>query len=311
MTQIPGYLYNPDIAILTALPKEYAAVEALLDYPIRHSESDSRGTRRYLLGSLPALDGGQHAIALHMVGVGNNISASATTQLLNDLPTVRTLILCGIAGGAPDVSEAENHVRLGDVVVSGDSGIIQYDFVKEEAGEIIDRHPPRPPSANLLRAARILEAESISGRRPWDTEIDLVLATLRWKRPPTATDKLASSEDKTVFIQHPVDKVRLERRPRVFIGAIASSNRLLKNPKVRDNLRRRFGVKAVEMEGSGTADAAWMSRAEHFVVRGICDYCDSNKGDNWQEYAAAAAAGYLKILLSAIHCEDKKKVDQR
>lgn len=44
----------------------------------------------------------------------------------------------------------------------------------------------------------------------------------------------------------------------MFRGAIASSHVLLENPKRRELLRDTFGVKAVEMEGSGIADATWM-----------------------------------------------------
>ena len=34
------------------------------------------------------------------------------------------------------------------------------------------------------------------------------------------------------------------------------------------------------------------------VVRGICDYSDSHKNKRFQEYAAATAASYAKLLLS-------------
>jgi hypothetical protein len=34
------------------------------------------------------------------------------------------------------------------------------------------------------------------------------------------------------------------------------------------------------------------------VIRGICDYGDSHKNKEWQEYAAAVAAAYAKELLS-------------
>ena len=37
------------------------------------------------------------------------------------------------------------------------------------------------------------------------------------------------------------------------------------------------------------------------VIRGICDYADSHKSKQWQEYAAAVAAAYAKELLSVIH----------
>ena len=147
MTQIPGAVYRPGIAILTALPKEHAAVKALLDDPVSHAETDHQGTRHYTFGSMPSRSGGRHALVLAMVGVGNGISAVATTQLLNDLPSVHTVILSGIAGGVPNVKKAEDHVRLGDIVVSNEYGVIQYDFVKEEMTKVIPRHPPRPASS--------------------------------------------------------------------------------------------------------------------------------------------------------------------
>jgi len=300
MTQIPGSVFRPGLAILTALPKEYAAVRALIDNPISHTESDHRGTRHYTFGTMPARDGRLHEIALTMVGVGNNISAVATTQLLNDLPSVRTVILSGIAGGVPNAAKAEDHVRLGDIVVSNDHGIIKYDFIKQEADKVVPRHPPRPASSNLIRAARVIDAEALHGARPWDALIDHVIATLNWRRPPESTDLLASSEDPSVMLKHPKDALRIRRKSRVFIGPIASADTLLKCAKRRDALRDLYGVKAVEMEGSGTAESAWMAKADHFVVRGICDYCDSRKGDPWQNYAAAAAAGYVAAVLRMI-----------
>lgn len=304
MTQIPGSVYRPGLAILTALPKEYVAVNALLDHPVAHSETDHRGTRHYTLGTMPGRGGSRHDIVLTMVGVGNNISAITTTQLLNDLPSVHTLILSGIAGGVPNTAKVEDHVRLGDIVVSNERGVIQYDFVKEETKRPDPRHPPRPASSNMVRAARMMEADALCGARPWDEFIEHAMSLLNWKRPPESTDLLASSDDASVFLRHPRDPLRIRRRPRVFLGPIASANTLLKSPKRRDLLRDSFGVKAVEMEGSGTADAAWMSQAQHFVVRGICDYCDSRKGDDWQNYAAAAAAGYVAAILRMIAPSD-------
>lgn len=249
---------------------------------------------------MPSRGGGRHALVLAIVGVGNGISAVATTQLLHDFPSVHTLVLCGIAGGVPHPGKADDHVRLGDVVVSSEYGIIQYDFVKAEADGVVARHPPRPASSNLVRAARVLESEGLAGARPWDEHLDLVLAALRWRRPAESTDRLASSDDPSMVLMHPRDPLRTRRRPRIFLGPIASSNTLLKNPIRRDELRDRYGVKAVEMEGSGTADSAWMAQAHHFVIRGICDYCDADKGDGWQNYAAASAAGYLKAVLRMI-----------
>jgi hypothetical protein len=99
-----------------------------------------------------------------------------------------------------------------------------------------------------------------------------------------------------VFIAHPEDGARRAGEPRVFIGSIACANRVLKNPVHRDQIRKDFNVRAVEMEGFGIAEASWASDIGYFIVRGICDYCDANKGDPWQGYAAIVAAAYTRAL---------------
>src|SRR5204863_168641 len=76
-----------------------------------------------------------------------------STNLMNDFPEVQDLVLVGIAGAVPHPEKVELHVRLGDVVVLGDHGVVQFDMVKISPTETEYRHPPRPPSARLLRAA--------------------------------------------------------------------------------------------------------------------------------------------------------------
>jgi nucleoside phosphorylase len=97
-----------------------------------------------------------------------------------------------------------------------------------------------------------------------------------------------------------MDPKRINYQPRVFTGPIASANILQKNPKARDKLREKFGVKAIEMEASGIADATWTHKVGYLVVRGICDYCDSHKNDNWQQYAAVVAAAYTRALIESM-----------
>jgi hypothetical protein len=38
----------------------------------------------------------------------------------------------------------------------------------------------------------------------------------------------------------------------------------------------------------------------YIVIRGICDDCDKNKEDRWQEYAAVAASAYTRTLLESM-----------
>jgi hypothetical protein len=108
------------------------------------------------------------------------------------------------------------------------------------------------------------------------------------------------SNDPSKIIVHPKDPGRKRGKPRVFSGPIGSANNLLKNPIKRDQLRDEFGVKAIEMEGSGIADATWHEAVVYLVVRGICDYCDSKKSDDWQNHAAIVAAAYTRALLEGL-----------
>jgi nucleoside phosphorylase/tetratricopeptide (TPR) repeat protein len=292
------------VGIITALPKEYAAVRALLESQRPLAVPGRGGGRQYLYSEIPARDGGRHKMVLALLpDMGNNFASARAALLVEHFPSIHTVVMTGIAGGVPNPAEPGEHVRLGDIVVSNRQGVVQYDFDKEVLTggivETIHRHPPRPPSASLIESARLLEAGEYEGERPWERYIDVVLERMSVNRPPSETDVLASTSNPDEALPHPDDPQRRPGRPRVFSGPIASANKLLKNPVRRDRLRDEFGVKAVEMEGSGIADATWNAEVGYMVVRGICDYCDRNKGDSWQAYAAAVAAAYTRALLES------------
>jgi nucleoside phosphorylase len=73
----------------------------------------------------------------------------------------------------------------------------------------------------------------------------------------------------------------------------------LKSAKIRDAIRTKFKVKAVEMESSGIAEATWQHEKGYFVVRGVCDFANDGKNKVWQPYAAAAAA-YIQALIGSL-----------
>lgn len=211
--------------------------------------------------------------------------------------------MVGIAGAVPHPEKAEHHVRLGDIVVSDRGGVIQYDLVKETGdGSIEHRNAPRPPSSELLEAINWLRSDEDLGKRPWEMFIDQGINRLgaEWQRPAPEEDVLDDVGDGTTPVTHPEDRDRRPGYPKVFHGPIAAANVLLKNAARRDDLRRRFGAKAVEMEGSGIADAAWDVRVGYLVIRGACDYCNRNKNDAWQRYSAVIAAGYARALIASI-----------
>src|SRR5690606_20823674 len=77
-----------------------------------------------------------------------------------------------------------------------------------------------------------------------------------------------------------------EESVQVHYGTIASGNQVIKDGATRERLSSRFGgVLCFEMEAAGL-----MNNYPSLVIRGISDYADSHKNNEWQPYAAATAA---------------------
>jgi nucleoside phosphorylase len=94
-----------------------------------------------------------------------------------------------------------------------------------------------------------------------------------------------------------VDETNRPRDVRVHYGLVASGNQVIKDAKFRDRLNQSLGgnVLCVDMEAAGL-----MHDFPCIVIRGICDYADSQKKKDWQEYAATIAAAFAKDLLEHV-----------
>ncbi|EJT68913.1 hypothetical protein, variant [Gaeumannomyces tritici R3-111a-1] len=86
-----------------------------------------------------------------------------------------------------------------------------------------------------------------------------------------------------------------DKDPAMHYGLIASSNQLMKDAVMRDELASKHGILCFEMEAAGL-----MNHFPCLVIRGICDYSDSHKNKKWQGFAAMMAAAYAKDLLKQI-----------
>lgn len=63
------------------------------------------------------------------------------------------------------------------------------------------------------------------------------------------------------------------------------------------------GVLCFETEAAGA-----LAAFPCLVIRGISNYCDSHKNDEWQGYAAAAAAAYARQLFFHMPIEQARYV---
>ncbi len=295
---------QPRLAICTALPKELAACRLMLDDPEPVNPPSADDGNQYWWGTLPSrADGLPHQVLLtSLAKMGNNVSSAAVTNLIRSFSSVEYILMVGIAGGVPDPRSPGNHVRLGDVVVSNEKGVLQYDNVKMTPGHIEIRDNSPKPGATLIAAAKALESDLILGCHPWEAHLRKAKHLSEFQRPARKTDVLHDTRNQSKRIPHPKDpwRDRHPTSPRMHLAAIGSANTLLKDAVLRDQLRDEQDVRAIEMEGSGTADASWNSGREYLVIRGICDYCDTHKNDDWQHYAALVAAAYARALIENI-----------
>jgi nucleoside phosphorylase len=318
MKSVPALqLSDATVGVITALDEEFVAAQLILGCD-QEIIADRKTGRTYSLGRLKSRGDREHVVALCKSTMGNNMAASRATDMTHECKSIEHIVMVGIAGGIPNSEKWEDHVRLGDIIVS-DDGVVQYDFIKKypHRDEAKSRH--RPPSAALVSAVGRLNEAELRNKRPWETFIDDALQQLddKWKRPAEkldvlkdvwelpGTSRVVKTLNRLLYAMtprtlHPAHPKRVTNRPLVFHGPIASANMVLKDYRKRNLLRNTFGVKAVEMEGSGIADATWSHAIGYIVVRSSSDYGNSGKNDVWRYYAAVAAAAYARALIEAL-----------
>jgi nucleoside phosphorylase len=236
---------------------------------------------------------------------GNSSAAALASQVKNNFPNLWFGLLVGVAAGLPNLSsKPPRDIRLGDVLVGvGDrdsAGVVCYDLGRET-----------PTGFKPLRR----------GDQP--KTLPIVSSAIGQIKNPAQTNKnvflkyYKSIKDQSTFVDPGQEKDRLyqtvkdgngsatrlvERRFRspserttVWYGPIGSGNKLMRDAQTRDRLRDQHNLIGLEMEGASILNIIPVG-----VIRGVCDYGDSQKDKIWQPYAAAMAAAYAKALLSEI-----------
>jgi nucleoside phosphorylase len=298
---------------VSALPLEMAVAIAMLDERHGPLQSVAEDDNVYELGQI---SGHNVVIACLPSGVyGTTSAAAVASNMLRSFPKIMYGLMVGIAGGA--LREGVD-IRLGDVVVGHptgtEGGVVQYDFGKILSGGQVQRTGMlNKPPPRLLTAVANLRAKHASGENKvqkfMQDMLDRHPDMTKFNHPPgPEKDKLFKSTyvhraaEATCATCKEEELVARTERPECTIhpvaihyGLVASGYRVIKDGLTRDRLARELGVLCFEMEAAGLVD--------HFpslTIRGICDYCDSHKNKEWQEYAATAAAAYAKDLLCVV-----------
>ncbi|KAF4613399.1 hypothetical protein G7Y89_g15488 [Cudoniella acicularis] len=275
----------------------------------------------YNLGSIA----GHNVVIAGLHQPGNSPAATVVTQMRMTFPNLRFGMLVGIGGGVP-VKTDSGMIRLGDIVVSkpagGHSGAIQYDHGKAKVRRFERTGALAPPPAVLLNAAQDLAAKRARSRKdPVNDNIKRIDTSIRglrrYQHPGGAQDHLYKPDYIHRELGVPCDNCgcdpsqRIQRAPNdedeepyivVHRGTIASGELVVKDAELRDELATEHGLLCFEMEAAGA-----LADFPCIVIRGISDYCDSHKNDQWHGYAAAAAAAYARQLFFHMPIDEVKR----
>jgi nucleoside phosphorylase len=151
-------------------------------------------------------------------------------------------------------------VRLGDVLVP--DKVVGYETGKKTTAGFLPDPDSYRPSFDLLNAARAVAASD------W---VDLITTP------------------------RPAER---HRSPVVHIGTMLTGEKVLADGHTLRSLRRSWrNTIGAEMESLGIATAAYRGGPGFLVVKAVCDHADGRKADNWQPYAAEAAARFAVAVL--------------
>jgi nucleoside phosphorylase len=177
-----------------------------------------------------------------------------------DVLRLCNVMMVGIAGGVP------RKVALGDVVVA--NSVFYYELAKIT-------------SEGEQRRGQYFRSDRLLYNRALAHETNDWVRRIRTERPDPRQG------GRHFF-------------PKVQFGTIASGEKILAHAETLAQLLKECPeLMAVAMEGAGVARAAsHQTHPTRFLeVRGICDYGNEQKNDDWQAYAAEAAAAFTISLL--------------
>ncbi|RYC90544.1 hypothetical protein BFJ63_vAg6606 [Fusarium oxysporum f. sp. narcissi] len=319
-----------EIAIICALTLEADAVIASFDHHWDEDNGPSFGKARGDPNSYSTGVIGSHNVVLaHLPGMGKVAAGNIAAFCRMSFPNIILALVVGICGGAPLYEDTP--IFLGDVIIS--TGVVQYDFgrrfpdkfeMKDTLSESLGR--PNLEIRSLLaklttarqRQKMTRASRDFVGRVP-DTypgrSRDILFpAGYRHKHQDsrectvcasccTDADTIcskalkASCEELGCDIKQAVRQIpgnKDEREPSLMIhfGTFASGDTVMKSGKDRDQLIREKNVIGFEMESVGVWEVF-----PCIVIKSVCDYADSHKNKDWQDYSAVCAAACTKAFL--------------
>lgn len=284
-----------DIGILTIKDEEFRAV--LEAFPKKAGVH--RGKREYTLRHAETADGAKYTVAiLRQIEQGNGEAQDAARDLLDDFDPALLLVV-GIAGGLPS-----DDITLGDVVIS--MRVNDYNVEARKARAKPTYSMAGGPIAKDLQArvANLAGREHELGR--WTAKLPS-RPGVSWNRSGALYGPKAWQTEVKEKLQAHFGRGVPGRSPVFAAGPIASSDKLVKDPKVLFPwIQTARHLLAIEMESGGVYRAA-RDRRPMLAIRGISDIVGLKRSEAWTRYACATAAAFARAFLRTRPVEPKSR----
>lgn len=313
---------QPTIAIVTSLFCEKVAVDAMIEEKTTYVKYKTEGESQvYTLGRI-----GKFKVVSTKVSRKSSSEQEARicaentiTRLLGSFSKIHHVLIVGVGSGVPHYSDGNQHVRLGDVVVSVPSrkngAIYMYcDKIEKMTDANGYNYSTREwdCSDNSLQDVavslkQIMERDT-NPQRPWDRYMNdakdiLQTEESNFHRPPMKTDRLFYTDDNgtDLELEHPAaGKGYRVGQSNCRLGVIASGKLVSRSPRLRQSFAEINGIRAYDSDVTAVLESLEGNRNNSFIIiRGISDYSSGSRKE-WQPYASLAAAAYMKSLIYAL-----------
>ncbi|WP_218699242.1 phosphorylase family protein [Acinetobacter harbinensis] len=248
--------YNYDVLIINAL--QFPELSAILELPWNWRKIVITENGLLINSGQIALDDNKFKIAaIHATDMGMVPTSILTTQLINILKP-KVVCMTGICAGN------STEVNLGDIVVASTSWDHQSGKREMFGDKVIFKNSPQYIPLNHLIKRDFQDLNSVSDFKALNKEIN-----------------------------------NISYSPTLRIGPMASSSAVLADRETLDKIvttqnRKLMGI---DMEVFGLYSACYyhFNNIYFFAIKGVCDFADSEKNDNFQDYAAKNSAFALNL----------------
>lgn len=230
---------------------------------------------------------------------GNTYIAALTTLIAKEL-TPSLIVLVGIAAGIKPDTTGKGGAKIGCVFMPKEI----FDFtmsVEEGTGEVESDKPEQPERTR--HRIKIYEVPASVQRQFSQPDIRRVL---KIRNEVLMKDNFCITDLPALPNKQQYESLAFFEKY-VSTGAefsdkmLASSNALLKDPDVLKRLQTIRGeIRIGDMESAGVAVGCRFTKTNWMVVRGVSDFGDKDKIDQFHHLASANAAAHLRVFLEEL-----------